>query len=869
MHLVFSWFADAGAWPEHPGAECAVLDQEVVGPLRLLDHVETMLGLGRPDVAAVRRIAVYRQKIEAAGAGRFWSESFEVDPWSATRELLGWRDELVEAGWRPPAGQGRSRLADLAAAEEAGPDLPHGRSDRLRAAIDALGEPSNLPLRSISLVDARSALPAGWQALLDALERRGTVIEQMPEPPPIELGRQGSLTLLVADTELAAAEALAGWLAAGPEDNEEVTFVFGKDTALLDHALARSGLPRLGHSAKSAHRALLQVLPLAFALAWEPPDPNRLLDFLLLPISPLRRSAANRLAKVVAENPGVGGDAWLAAWDEIDKKLAEEEGDDPNKRASRVAGWREFVEPERHNPKTGMPRAVAKGIADRVSAWASSRSATNGDPLFLSLSQIASELSGAIDATGIEMLDRVLVERMIEQSLGDGDTDPASVAEAAPWRSVSHPGAVWGEANTVVWWHFADPGEASAAARWNELERAALSEAGCPLDEPEIELRRLSAAWERPLRHARDRLLLVRPTLAGGVETTAHPLWHSLVARNSKIAEEISVRAENVLHGTSPAFAGRTLARSPVALVPPPELRPEWAAPAGKVRPREFESPSSLATLLTCPFQWTLKYASGLRPGVRQSLPEIEKLVGIVAHRIAQEAFPPGAPPRPGAVESFAARRFEELLPLVAATLLLPGAASELAAARRSVPPALAELARFLEVEKLTVVGVEDEFSVADTLVPGTGVGGRIDMRAATAEGRQVVIDLKWHRTEKYVRSDLKLGTALQIAAYARHVSDERIDVSAGYYMLRQRRFLASEQLRGGSATVIAGQTPKETWEKTVSSVGSALDDFGAGRVRAAFEHNGKKVETFSDPYLLLLPKCGRCDFVGICGVNS
>ncbi len=133
MDLLFSWFADAGAWPEHPGSGCAVVDQEVVGPLRLLDHVETMLGLGRPDVAAVKRIAIYRRKIEAAGPDRFWSEAFAVDSWSGARELLGWRDDLVEAGWRPQAGLGRKRLTDIAVAEEAGPDLPFGRADRLRA----------------------------------------------------------------------------------------------------------------------------------------------------------------------------------------------------------------------------------------------------------------------------------------------------------------------------------------------------------------------------------------------------------------------------------------------------------------------------------------------------------------------------------------------------------------------------------------------------------------------------------------------------------------------------------------------------------------------------------------------------------------
>ena len=62
MYLVFSWFADAGAWPEHPGTRSAVLDQEVVGPLRLLDQ-SRRCWVGRPDVPAVQRIAVYRRKM--------------------------------------------------------------------------------------------------------------------------------------------------------------------------------------------------------------------------------------------------------------------------------------------------------------------------------------------------------------------------------------------------------------------------------------------------------------------------------------------------------------------------------------------------------------------------------------------------------------------------------------------------------------------------------------------------------------------------------------------------------------------------------------------------------------------------------------
>ena len=114
LHLVFSWFADGGAWPEHPGEKSAVVDAAVVGPHGFLDHLETMLGLGAPAAAGVKRIATYLNKLKCAGAGNFWSRSFDADPWSTAREVLVWRDQLVEAGWGPespwrPAGSAISR----------------------------------------------------------------------------------------------------------------------------------------------------------------------------------------------------------------------------------------------------------------------------------------------------------------------------------------------------------------------------------------------------------------------------------------------------------------------------------------------------------------------------------------------------------------------------------------------------------------------------------------------------------------------------------------------------------------------------------------------------------------------------------------
>jgi len=886
LRLVFSWFADGGAWPEHPGDGAAVVDAAIVGPLRLLDHLETMLGLGAPATAGVKRIAVYRRKLESAGAGRFWSASFEVDSWSTARELLNWRDELVEAGWSAETPVSAKRLGDLAAAEAAGPDLPAGFADRLRALIDALDEKPRLPLASIALVEVRDDLPAGWRRLLQTLEACGVAIgSHSPTAPrrgstdllrllqPVDakgsrpkISGDGTVCLLTADTELVAAEAVAAWLAADKPDNDGLVFVLGKDSALLDHALHRAGLPRLGASAPSPHRALLQVLPLAFALAWTPPDPKSLLDFLLLPVGPLPRWAANRLASRVAETPGVGGPLWRQDFDEIAASYATRAADVPEaKRAATLANWRAFVEPERHDPVGGMPRLAARAIAARVAAWATVRYAASDDELFRALATAANDLDAAIEATEAEKLDRLLIERMIEQIVGVGVDDPTTVVEAAPWRAVGHPGAVWGPARTVVWWHFADAGETGQRAVWDFDERQALEQAGCPLDEPAVALRRIAAAWERPLRQAGDKLLLVRPAMVGGADVKSHPLWHSFVAGRPDLEARIGARAEAILSGAKPQLAGRALLRKKVAPAAVPERRSEWTAPQA-IMEREFESASSLSWLLTCPLSWTLQNVSKLKGSVRQSIAGGDQLFGTLAHLIADGLFQPGAPPDPDQTASLAKARLEEVLPQAAATLLLPGAARDLAAVRRNIPEAMAELARFLRANTLRVVATEQEFEDPRHLGRTTGIRGAIDLLAQDHAQQPVVIDLKWQRTDKYRRREVADGVAIQLAVYARHCGGAKMEAQAGYFMLRQKRFLTNAQDFKGSVVAVAGASPSETWKTIEKSWRATMKELADGKIRAPFEWDDVPQKEFEDDVSMAPPKCKFCDYVTLCG---
>lgn len=864
MDLVFSWYADGGVWPEHPGLRSAAVDQAVVGANGLLDHVETMLGLGRPEVSVVQRIAVYRQKLQEAGSNRFWSASFEADSWSVTRELLAWRDELISAGWKPGIGTQRSRLADLSAAETAGLPIPLGQADRLRIAIEELQSVSVSRIKTIRLIDQRKYLPNSWRDLLNALERAGTKIIDA-EVVRTDLDTKAKLTLIKSDTEITAAEILTAWLGAKKEENNKIVFILGKDTALLDHHLRYSGLPRLGNSIVSPHRSLLQILPLAFALAWDPPNPISLLDFLLLPVSPIARFAAQKLAAVISRNPGIGSDEWNEAWKKIEIILSETEGSDPDKNKKNLKLWREFLEPERFDPSVGMTKAAARKLIGRVSSWATQRSKVVDDPLLKVLVFVTSDMERAIEATQEDRLDRVLIERMLEQAIGTGVADPQAMAEAAPWRSVSHPGGIWGEAKTIIWWNFSDTSETSPKIVWNDQERQALRDAGCPLDDPENGLNLLADAWQRPLQYALKDLIFIRPEFIGGDPGAIHPLWHSLVANNKNLEKEISVKAETVLNEESSILAGRILSRVPVSRTQPPENRTDWVAKKDTIRPRQLESATSLNSLLSCPLQWTLTYGSRLNPGARQSLPGPDTLIGTLVHQISQEIFKPGEPPSPKIVEAYAKERMEQLFPQIAATLLLPGAARELTAARVAIPQALEELAHFLHSEGLSVVATEQAFEDSNTLASGVGVKGFIDLLARRPSGELIVIDLKWNKSHKIREEELKKGVAFQLAIYARHVSDEDVNVATGYYMLRQRRFLTVDRLKNNHSNIIEGPKAKETWAVLSSSWSEIINDVVNGHVKATIDHDGTKLEDYSNPPYQLPPKCGYCNYAGIC----
>ena len=886
MDLVFGLWADAGAFPDHGGTASGAMGQPVVGPMGLIEIVETTLGIGGPQKPQVVRVAFFQARLEALEGDFFWSRSLAMDPWSTSRMLLSWRDELIGFGWQDDLSWTEPRLEALATASRAARDMPSGINDRIAAILEELSVAQGTPLKRIRLIDSLDLCPTSIRRLLDRLAELGCSIEVIPSSPaaPAEtaLGKlqrwmqgaplpaespEASLTIATASSEPLAAELVGQWFSHQAPGPIALVAQDG-DTDLLDHGLANSGQPRAGRSRLSVHRGSLQLLLLAFKASWAPFDPRALMEILVFPGSPVAPRAAWRLAASLETAPGRGGAEWDEAWKAVEQAERERAGDDADALAKikpQLERWRAWMEAELADPLLGIPLAEALAICDRVTSWAARRFAAIGDPLYRATSVLGNEVRAALAALGRDRLPRLLVERVIEQALDLGQPNPAAQAEAAHWRSVKHPGAIWGLVDSVLWWNFKSTTEGSERAPWTELERAALATAGCPADDLTRAARAASAAWERAIIHARERVVLVAGGLDCQAEDSLHPLAHRLKPAFDRLA--VQLRLEDALSTPSFAFAGTTIAREALIARQVAAPRFVWPVPPGYAARMagQTESASSLENLLSCQLRWALRHVARLRPGRVRSIPGGNQLLGNLAHAIAREIFRPGPPPSPGDAAAQAEALLEARIDQLAAPLRHPELADELNLARRRLPVAMAELARCLSDNQLVVEATEQQ--VSGTFEALLSLKGSVDLVARDRTGSAVIIDLKWTRSERSRVDELASGRAVQLATYGAMVSGDQ-PYRAGYYLLSQRQFATLEGNGLVGRPVEGSRGFPETWDAILSSWRIWQNVAQGGQLLAAGVEGVAEVMPADIP-LAREVHCEWCDYSTLCRVRG
>ncbi len=913
MHLTFGVYLDGVGWSHKP----ASMGELTVGPYGMLELLETRLGLTTPNVHPAERINQYMKRLEACdGEGKWFHESFETDPWATAKQMLFWRDQLIEAGW---GGQidpdGSARLTALAELEQTASALDMGREDRLQQVLLRLPQTSQIAISQIQLHDPLELLPPVWQKVIAELKNLAVTIAPAAQAPlqtgstnlacvqgamnaePRECkisGEDESLLLIEAANEWEAAENLALWLGADVKANRDVTIICGASADVLDQALRRHGLPQLGDSDSSRWRESLQVLPLIIANAWKPLNIFRLVELLSSPLAPLPGYAAGYLLKAISEEPGIGGDEWNEALEKIASRRQElEQGKGrtvtQEEAAAFAAGIDQLLAGTRFDPDAGIPEEELKQLCQLVIeslAWR-----VKDDPVLGEAVSHAREMQKLAEGKGT--IPRVTVERMLDSVIGQGGSAPDRFRQAAPWRVVHHPGQITDQTKTLIWWGFVDQ-SVSPHTYWSESERRSLEKTGVMLEDSRSHRSREAQAWKRGFSQAREHVLMFYPAAMQGEPAYHSPFWDEIRAaavlaqpapHEKETANRLTRKCAGLEHGGRWQLAGRKvrLQKAKISALPVPEAA--RAIPRDIISQPQRLSYTRMKTMIACPMSWALEYHAGLKAPAAQVVPTGNQMIGTFCHKIVHELYTEEDGVRtPEEAYSRSLELYDLLVESMAAELLVEGRELENSRTREAMALAVKHLVA--EINRRDLIVEKSEEKLEGDFLGGIPFRGFADLRLRDRQGNTFIFDLKWTSSGKYHKQELEDGYALQLATYAWLLGpgDSGNKMHAGYFLLAQGEMLSNSELLSDEPTGMP-YSLEEIWEMGSSSWTERFRELSSGvmeatglrdrQVQSEKNLRDEKLqqalisERRSQGLLYQETPCRFCDYATLCGMDA
>ncbi len=849
----------------------AAIGQALGGRETLLRWLETQLGLQRKPVAEATRVVRYGASLRAAD-GSSYRASLEADLWGTAKSLLARRDGLRLLGWDGRDDKRLPPLArDLAVVEERGALAP-SEADRLDAALAALTAGQRLPEHQIVLREPADKWPAAWRPMLGKLtilveENSLKAAARKPLLPDKNLTWWRALSVVTA------AEAAAVSLAAlGSEASQTVVLCEDRQlAALLDDALAARGVPPMGAAATTSAHPILQVLPLALGLLWEPADPERVLDFLLLPVSPLPSLWARRLAEAMAERPGVGGRAW-------DRALAELEKHDNEKSAERRQSVCFWISSSAGASGTALPQAAVADRCGKVVEWAMRGSIKAEEGVAQALVQLAGQASALAELVRAfpGPLSEPQLQRLVASVQEGGVRAGGRLAGAGGPRWIQSLSELNAPCKRLLWFGVHSSGMASSP--WSVAEAEALAKAGLDMDFDERRHTLERAAERSGLLRVTGPVLAIQ--LATAADVPLHPLWLEIGAGFGDKKAEI---VEDVLSAGAggkvwPLTIEERKLRS--GFIPPVV----WHVDPKNLSDRSSTSAGELETRLACPLKWTFEYAAKLHGSPIAQLPSGFLLRGNLSHDILEDVFGENQPK----TAEEAARRTSEIFTrrvvTDAATLARPAAARQRLELKTQLERAARAFFDLVKRGRYEIVGFEVE--PGGTLL-GKDFRGRLDCVLKASDGSPALVDLKYAGTKKY-RDLIETGRALQLCVYSASLAHDggkdSIDkVAAGYFIVDRARLWtpAKGGLSGAGEDEVLAAAPSlaEVWKNFAAALKAAEGwlDSGAIPVRPlqnpeqwpkGAEIALRKVDGGRNSGFSGLSVCQYCAYPRLCGLE-
>ena len=806
-------------------------DELFVGPARLLQWLETQLGLsGYPQNTDYLRIELYRQALgqhlETHAVTPFYARSFEADRFATAVALLAWRDELLLAGWSfevtataPPRLQTLAAVEMLFANKIADPGngpLAMGVADRFVQVIKLLKirtipelelrlyEPlilqkpeiqrfihvclaKNVPVKEVDIFCA--AAPA---SNLGQFQRRMLPAGKNQETAKIPATDDASLLILRSRRDSDAAVYVSQILRLNP--TLKPVFLVPEMSLQLEENLVLEGFPAMGILSASLARPSLQVLKLAPAFLWEPVDVYKIMEFVTLPVKPLDPDLALVIARVLAQQPGLFSDTWFAA---VYGYLEQIEV------ADAVREQYEFwFNRRRYRSDTTAPKRDAIVIYNYLFQWARKAFEDNDDKntSLLVLAEQARRIRDLLEALPEQRLSFLELERIV-RTIYEPSPMQIAAAETGSFSFVHRPGALAACAESVVWWNCLFENSAPPPEKWQTAERQWLADQDIQLRSPVQESQITLYRQRRLLLQTARQLILVVPAQMNGMEAVPNLLLGDVEA-----AFDDCKRFTYDLDTATDRERLNNMLQQPMGEMLPVKTN---------VRPKphlrfkrhdllmvsEYETPTNLENLFYYPHAWFFRQKLKLYPLNLLSITGETRLLGNLAHRffekLLQEDFLQLDKTR---LTDWIYMQANMLLEKEGATLLLYGREPERLAFLNHVRNAAWSLITLLRSNNWLVVHTEHAL---EGFFGGIPLRGKADLVLRRGD-ELAIVDLKWSGAT--MRKELiKNGEDLQLVLYGHLLPPPEQWPHTAYFILKEGKMIGRNQ-EAFKEAIVAGQ---------------------------------------------------------------
>lgn len=763
-----------------------------VGPMGLLKQLELRAGLHTEVKSDVEREAEYLNAMTPCVSGTMFENAFSVDKIGVAGKLLGWRDNLIIAGWNGECDDLKAKKLTILAAIEQN-FHSSGIADAWVKVWDAYKSADMLSDRVDEIViDCPwSEIPFLIQDTLDSISKNGVKVTNTVLENEEQAKLDTSKVKVVGFEDVNDAYEWFAQIESMPEDS----VVINRDNVLLNHILYTWDKPLVHSSLTQTNPQLLQFFKLGMSIFSRPLNIRNLISYLQLPMSPIPGALRYMLSKMLLQHGGFGDkteredgevrDDWEQTIHEFE--FVNEDGKAREKMA--------FLSPIRNDYSDGISKDELMGYLDFLNKWAIGHYADvdlaeEKKAQLHELQTFISSFKTSLQSLSGEKVQYSDIEKLVLQiyrpmNYALNKTENGAFCVVNDVKQIATP------AKTILWLDCQDEDVDNDTYDFlTQYEKEYLCGHGVKL--PDF-ANHLSSARKENLRilSQADTVILVHSSYNG----TTRLGEHSMIA---EVRHTVGTLPTCDMNSLFPMVETKQKTADVDKFAPVAAL--ELGAIDYKGRK---ESNSSLDTLIQLPFNYVVQYVAKLNEPNEEQLKNTHITLGLVAHNFFEHIIGDGKADfklmRQLTEDEFE-QRLENSIDATGLILRLPENTSSLGEYRILLKDSMLSLIDIMEHLHLTPVGCEvslpDEGNQKKLELETIGdFGARIDFLLKDASGRYVIFDFKWSYSQYYGKK-LEKNTAIQLELYREAVKQTYAgkDVAAvGYYMMPRKQLITSD----------------------------------------------------------------------------